>query len=80
MSINFISSKDSDETPNIHTKSDNIEIMMGSETDDIIDEPLESLSQKYQEGSEELMRGSEFIFDSADLLYYNLQKRSLSRK
>ena len=80
MSINFISSKDSDESPNIHTKSDNIETMMESETDDIIDEPLESLSEKYQEGSEELMRGGVFIFDSADLLYYNLQKRSLSRK
>ena len=40
MSINFISSKDSDETRNMHTKSDNIEIMMGSETHDIIDELL----------------------------------------
>ena len=26
------------------------------------------------------MRGSEFIFDSVDLLYYNLQKISLNRK
>ena len=34
MSINFISSKDdSDETRNMRTKSDNIEIMMGNETD-----------------------------------------------
>ena len=33
MSINFISSKgDSDETRNMRTKSDNIEIMIGSET------------------------------------------------
>ena len=30
MSINFISSKDSGETSNMHTKSDSIEIMMGS--------------------------------------------------
>ena len=36
--------------------------------------------KKYQEGLEESMRGSEFIFDSVDLLYYNLQKISLSRK
>ena len=43
MSINFISSKDSDETCNMHAKSDNIEIMMGSETDDIIDELIKSL-------------------------------------
>ena len=26
------------------------------------------------------MRGSEFIFDSVDLLYYNLQKINLNRK
>ena len=69
MSINFISSKDSIETRNMHTKSDNIEIMMGSETDDIIDELFESLLQKYQEGLEKSLRGSDFIFDSADLLY-----------
>ena len=33
MAINFISSKDSDETRTMHTKSNNVEIMMGSETD-----------------------------------------------
>ena len=47
MSINFISSKDSDETCNMHTKSDNIEIMMGSETDEIIEEHFRSLLQRY---------------------------------
>ena len=80
MSINFISSKDHGETCTMHTKSNNIKIIMGSETDDIIDELLKSFLQKYQEGLEESMRGSEFIFDSVDLLYYNLQKISLKRK
>ena len=80
MQINFISSKDSRETRNMHTKSDNIEIMMGSETDDIIDELFNFFLQKYQEGLEESMRRSEFIFDSVDLLYYNLQKINLNRK
>ena len=37
MSINFISSKDCDETRNMHTKSDKIEIMMGSKTNYIIE-------------------------------------------
>ena len=46
MSIKFISSKDSNETRIMHTKSDNIEIMMGSETNDIIEELRESLLQK----------------------------------
>ena len=41
MTINFISSKDSDETHTMHTmhiKSHNIEIKVGSEIDDIIKE------------------------------------------
>ena len=33
--INFISSKDSEETRTMHTNSHNIEIMMGNETDEI---------------------------------------------
>ena len=53
--------------------------MMGNETDEIIEELFESLLQKNQEGSEEKMRGSEFVFDSVDLLYYKLSKISLSR-
>ena len=80
MPINFISFADSNETCNMHKRSNNIEIMMGSETDDIIEEPFESLLQKYQEGLPESMKGSEFIFESFDLLYYHLQKTSLSRK
>ena len=59
MLINFISSKDSDETRNMHTKSNNIELVMGSEADDIIDERFESLLQKYQEGLEESTKDSD---------------------
>ena len=80
MSINFIFSKDFDETPSMSTKSNNREIMMGSEINDIIKELLESLIQKYQERLEESMKGSGFYFDDVDLLHYHLQKTSLSRK
>ena len=52
----------------MHTKSDNIEFMVGNETDDIIKNLFESFSQKYQEGLEKSMKGSESIFDSVDLL------------
>ena len=80
MEINFIYSKvDSNETRTMHTQSDNIQIMMGSETDEIIEEIFKSLLQRYQEGLEESMRGSEFIFDHVDSLYYNLNKKNLSR-
>ena len=80
MAINFISSKeDSDETRTMHAKSDNIEIMFGSETGEITEEIFKSLLQRYQEGLEESMRGSEFTFDRADALYYNLIEISLGR-
>ena len=62
MTINFISSKDFDEARTMHTKSNNVEIMMVSETDEIIDNLFESFLQKYQERSEESMRGSEFAY------------------
>ena len=78
MKINITSSKDSYETRTTHTKSNNIETMIGNETDEIIQNLFESLLQKYQEGLEKPMRGSEFIFDSVDLLNYKLNKISLS--
>ena len=79
MAINFISSKDSDKTHTKDRKSHNIEIMMGNEIDEIIEELFESLLQKYQERLEESMKGSEFVFDSVDLLYYKVHKISLNR-
>ena len=79
MAINFISSTNSDETRTMHTKHNNVEIMIGSETDEINEDLFESFLQKYQEGLEESMRGSEFAYDSVDAMYYNLNKVSLSR-
>ena len=75
MKISFVSFKDdSDETRTMSTWSDNIEIMMGSETDNIINERFKSFLQRHQEGLEKLMKGSDFVFDSVDLLYYHLLK------
>ena len=52
MVINFISSKDSDEIRTVCANSNNIEIIMGNEKDEIIKELFESLWQKCQEGLE----------------------------
>ena len=71
MVINFTSSKDSEEIRTTRTKSNKIKTMMANETDEIIEELFESLLQKYQEGLEEKMRGSELVFDSVDLLNDN---------
>ena len=48
--INFAYYKDPDEIRTMHKKINNIEIMMGNETDEIIEEHFEFLLQKYQEG------------------------------
>ena len=79
MAINFISSKDSDETRTMHAEGNNVEIMIGSNTNEIIKDLFKSFLQKYQERLEESMRGSEFVYDSVNVLYYNLNKVSLSR-
>ena len=54
-------------------KNNNTKIMMGNETDEIINELFEPFSQNYQKDLEESVRGS------VDLLYYHLQKLSLKR-
>ena len=78
--INFTSLKpDSDETRIMHTKSDNREIMIGSDANEVIKELFKSLLQRYQEGLPEKMRGSDFEFDGIHLWYYDLNKISLNR-
>ena len=69
MTINFFSSKDSEEIRTMHSKSDNIEILIGNETGEIIEDLFDYLLQRYQKGLEESMRGSEFVFDNVDSLY-----------
>ena len=63
----------------MHSKSNNVEIMMGIETYDIIEELFDSFLKKYQEGLETKMEESNFLFESVDLLYYSLHKISLNR-
>ena len=70
MKINFISSLGTDEFPEIHTKSDNIEIISGTETSDVINELFKTFLRKHQEGLETKMKGSSFIFERFDSLYY----------
>ena len=68
MLINFISSLDTDEFCIMHTKSDNIDIMMSTETNVIINELFETFLKRYQEGLETKMKGSEFYLKM--LIYY----------
>ena len=45
--------QDSNETHIMHTKSDNAEIMIGSDTNEVIEDLFKSLLQRYQEKLEE---------------------------
>ena len=79
--INFTSLKpDPDEKRIMHKRSDNMAIMIGSDTNEVIIELFKSFLQRYQEGLQEKMKGSEFlVFDGVNLLYYDFNKTSLNR-
>ena len=70
--------KGSSELRTMHSKSENMEILIGNETDEITEELFDSLLQKYQKGLEESMERSKCVFDSLDLFHYKLHIRSLN--
>ena len=74
MQIIFVSFIDASETRVMHTKSDNIIIMSGIETDDAINELLNSFINGYQEGLQTKMKERNFKFNRIDLLEYHLHK------
>ena len=63
----------------MHTRSDNIEIVIGDDNDDIIEEIFRSFLQKYEEHLQNKMRGSDFEFDGVNFLYYDFNTISLNR-
>ena len=78
--INFTSLKpDFNEKRIMYTKSDNAEIRIGDDTNDVIKELFKSFLQRYQESLQEKTASSEFEFDGVNLLYYNFNKISLNR-
>ena len=46
----------------MHSKSDNIKIMINDEADEVVKKLNDSLKKKYQNNLK-LMKGSEFVFD-----------------
>ena len=79
MKINFISSINFNETRDMHSKSDNIEIMIGNDTNEIIKNLSNLPLKRYQKGLEEAMRGSDFVFDYVESLNYIFYKIDMKR-
>ena len=63
----------------MHVRSDNIEITIGDDNDDIIEELFKSFIQKYEENLQNKMRGSDFEFDGVNFLCYDFNEISLNR-
>ena len=61
IAINFMSSKDNDEEYVVHSKSDNMEMMIIDKTDEVTEEPFQLVLSRYQVGLKK-SKGSSFIF------------------
>ena len=69
---NFISCID-----NVQSNSDNTEIMINNEADEVIKELFDAMKNRYQSNLES-MKSSEFVFDYVHLLYYKYHKINLN--
>ena len=78
MCLNFISSKGTGKTRIIYVWSDNVKIMWGSDTDDIIRKRFRTFLHNYQEELK-MISGSEFNFESVELMSYKLHRVCLRR-
>ena len=80
MQNSCISTKSFEETHTIYTKSEALEVFMGSDTENVIDALFKTLLQRFQlaQGPSN-KRGSEFIPDSVELLYYHFQRIDIWR-
>ena len=78
--ISFVSQKpDSDETCVMYTRSFCEEIMSGSETEEILEKLIMRLLQKYQDNLQNKMKGSDFIFNGVNYLFYDLNRITISK-
>ena len=78
MHVNFISSRDTGETRIYYVWSDNVSIMQGEDTNAIIREIFRSFLHNYQQELK-MIKGSDFVFESVDLMDYKLHRVHLKR-
>ena len=79
MHINFVSSNDTGEIRTIFVWSDNEEIRLGNETDDIVKRLINSFLNNCQKEEIILRNGSNFVFESVGLLSCHIHETSLKR-
>ena len=78
--ISFISQKpDSNEIRTMYTRSTPEEIIIGSETEEVAENLIMSILQKYQDNLQNKMKGSDFIFNGINYLYYDLNRITITK-
>ena len=65
--------------PLFFLRSDNEDVRLGNETNEIINRLFESFLSNYQKEEKILKNGSYFVFESVDLLAYHIHKTNLKR-
>ena len=63
----------------MHSKSDNLEVMISYKPEEVIKVLFQSLFSRCQIGLEISMRVSDFMFDCVHLLYFNCHKTNVKR-
>ena len=64
----MIANNDTNEDQVMHSKNDNIEIMINDKADEVIKELFKSILYRYQIALKITMKGNNFVFDCVDLL------------
>ena len=78
--ISFVSQKPvSNETRIMYTRSTPEEIIIGCETEEVAENLIMQLLQKYQDNLQNKMKGFDFIFNGINYLYYDLNRITISK-
>ena len=78
--ISFFSQKpNSNQIRVMFTRSIPEEFMIGSETEEVAEKLIISILQKYQDNLQNKMKGSDFIFNGINYLYYDLNRITISK-
>ena len=79
MGLNFMHTTDRDKNRTFYVKSDNVEIRIGSNTIDVITILFESFLNNYQKEEQILRNGSNYTFESVDILGIHFHNIKLKR-
>ena len=77
--VNFISTNNTGEIRTFYVQSENEEIRSGNETPEFISKRIKSFLNNYQDEEKILRNGSNFVFESVDLLTVHIHKTDLKR-